>query len=105
MMEYDIFFLTESGDTPNLIHTLEDSVLLFIKKKAIVSLIVTDGFREELPTVLAVIREFASDANPCHDCWYCQIRHLKPIFPWAAEEPFAVLSLARFAWFLHWITA
>lgn len=32
-MEYDIFFLTESGDTPNLIHTLEDSVLLFIKKK------------------------------------------------------------------------
>lgn len=67
-MEYDIFFLTESGDTPNLIHTLEDSVLLFIKKKNIVSLIVTDGFTEELPTVLAVIREFASDANPCHDC-------------------------------------
>lgn len=42
---------------------------------------------EELQAVLAVIREFASYTNPCHDCWYCQIRHLKLIFPWAAEEP------------------
>lgn len=42
---------------------------------------------EELQAVLAVIREFASYTNPCHNCWYCQIRHLKLIFPWAAEEP------------------
>lgn len=45
---------------------------------------------EELQTVLAVMREFTSHATPGHDCWYCQIRHLKPILPWAAEETFRV---------------
>lgn len=79
-----------SGDTSNLPNTLEDCVFFYLfkkKKKAIVWLIVTDHFMEELQTVLAVTREFASYTNPRHDCWYCQIRHLKPIFPWAAEEP------------------
>lgn len=65
MMEHDFFFLTKSGDTATLTHTWEDCILLFIKKKrAIVSLIVTDHFMEEFPTVLAVVREFASTPVP-----------------------------------------
>lgn len=76
-----LIFDCECDNTCNLTPTL--CIILF-KNRAIVSLIVTDHF---LQTVLAVIHEFPSHTTPCHHCWYCQIRHLKPILPWAAEEP------------------
>lgn len=79
-----LIFDCERDNTCNLTHTL---CTILCQKSSIVALIVTDRFMEESQPVLAVIREFTSHTTPCHDCWYCQTRHLKPILPWAAEEP------------------